>query len=153
MRSALALVLALTLLLPPGCASIVNAPKLYGGTKALLDNPFPITDATIELDSPLGAPKRRVANPVALTFINIYWIVDFVPTFALDTLLAPLAIWVFGDDDAKKAAPSHHRAAPPPAAAAPEDDLPPPAYAPPPGRGDAGLPGGGGAGGDPLAPQ
>lgn len=85
--------IALVLCLASGCASISEAPKLYGGTRALLDRPFPITDASIKL----GQEKAVTPGPAGLVLLNLYWIVDFPLSFLMDSLLAPLAYWVFDE--------------------------------------------------------
>jgi hypothetical protein len=115
---------ALLLCLASGCASISQAPKLYGGTRALLERPFPITDASIKL-----GPERPVRPGVAgLVLLNLYWIVDFPLSFIMDSLMAPLAYWVFDertsssatgddDDDMRTSAPRR-------AARVPADDDP-----------------------------
>lgn len=84
---------ALVLCLASGCASISEAPKLYGGTRALLERPFPITDAQIKL----GPEKAVTPGPAGLVLLNLYWIVDFPLSFLMDSLLAPLAYWVFDE--------------------------------------------------------
>jgi uncharacterized protein YceK len=84
---------AMLVCLLSGCASITEAPKLYGGTRALLERPFPITDASIKL----GPEKAVKPGAAGLVLLNVYWIVDFPLSFLLDSLLAPLAYWVFDE--------------------------------------------------------
>lgn len=84
--------LALTVCLS-GCASISEAPKLFGGTRALLERPFPITDASIKL----GQERPVRPGAAGLVLLNLYWIVDFPLSFILDSLLAPLSYWVFDE--------------------------------------------------------
>lgn len=133
----LALTTTLSLSLTPGCAAITEAPKLFGGTRALIARPFPITEAEVRL-----GPERAIEpGPAGLVLLNLYWIVDLPLSFVLDMLLSPLAVFVFDEGpgssgDGGDRAPRRFQ---PPIDA----DVPPPLddYE------------GGGGGGDPLAPS
>lgn len=81
------------LMLASGCSSIVEAPKFYGGTRALLEQPFPITDASYKV----GTAPKRDANVPALVFMNLAWLIDFPLSAIADTLLVPVAYWVFDE--------------------------------------------------------
>lgn len=122
------------LILVSGCSSIVEAPKFYGGTRALLEQPFPITDASYKV----GTARKRDANVPALVFMNLAWLIDFPLSAIADTLMVPIAYWVFDEGPPAKGGSN---GAPPRVARDPlADELP-------------ALDGeGGGGGGDPLAP-
>ncbi len=87
-------VLVLCLVSAPGCSSLINAPVVYGGTKALLDMPFPIEAASLDL----GAGGKE-ANSRALVLINVGWVIDFPLTAILDTVLLPVAIPLRADGE------------------------------------------------------
>lgn len=117
-----------------GCSSIAEAPKFYGGTRALLEDPFPITDASYKL----GTARKRDASVPALVIINTWWLLDFPLTAILDTLLVPIAYWVFDEGPPSKGGGGN--GAPPRVARDPVgEELPD-------------LESGGGGPGDPLAP-
>jgi uncharacterized protein YceK len=77
----------------PGCAALINAPVVYGGTRSLLETPFPVDTATLDL----GAGKKE-ANTRALFLVNTAWLIDFPLTAIGDTLLLPVAL-VFGNEE------------------------------------------------------
>lgn len=123
----------------PGCAAITEAPKLFGGTRALIARPFPITDAEVRL-----GPERAIHPGAAgLVLLNLYWIVDLPLSFVLDMLLSPLAVFVFDEGKGPSSSESQDHG--------PRRPFQPPidADVPPPLEGDEGA---GGGGGDPLAP-
>lgn len=133
----LALTTTLSLSLTPGCAAITEAPKLFGGTRALIARPFPITEAEVRL-----GPERAIEpGPAGLVLLNLYWIVDLPLSFVLDMLLSPLAVFVFDEGPGSSGGESGGRA--------PRRHFQPPidADVPPP------LEDAGGGGGDPLAPS
>lgn len=93
-RGALLLALTSLSLCPtPGCAAITEAPKLFGGTRALIARPFPITEAQLRL----GTERPIEPGPAGLVLVNLYWIVDLPLSFVLDMLLSPLAVFVFDE--------------------------------------------------------
>ncbi len=129
--------------LSPGCAAITEAPRLFGGTRALIERPIPITEAEVRL-----GPERAIEpGPAGLVLLNLAWIVDLPLSFVLDMLLSPLAVFVFDEGPSSSAggdrAPRRFQ---PPI----DSDVPPPLddY-----EGGGGGGGGGGDGGDPLAPS
>lgn len=85
--------LSLSLCLTPACAAITEAPRLFGGTRALIARPFPITEAELKL----GSERAIEPGPAGLVLLNLYWIVDLPLSFVTDMLLAPLAVFVFDE--------------------------------------------------------
>ncbi|MCO5168948.1 MAG: hypothetical protein M9894_21620 [Planctomycetes bacterium] len=111
-----------------GCTSLTEAPRLFGGTRALIERPFPITQAEFRL----GTERPIVAGPVGLVLTNLYWIVDLPLSFVMDMLLSPISFFIFdGGEDARRGGGDYRQPYSPPT----ETDGPPPLE-----------------GGDPLAP-
>jgi len=118
--------IAVLLCLAPGCASITEAPKLFGGTRALLARPFPITDASIKL----GREKPLRPGVAGLVLLNLYWIVDFPLSVVMDTLMAPIAYFVFdergksSEDDEYEASAKPRHVAPTPVSSDDPNSIP-----------------------------
>ncbi|MBX3466363.1 MAG: hypothetical protein KF878_05625 [Planctomycetes bacterium] len=120
---------ALLLALVSGCASLTEAPRLFGGTRALIARPFPITQAEFRL----GSERPIVAGPVGLVLTNLYWLVDLPMSFVMDMLIAPISYFAFdGGEDGRRGGGEPRQPYTPPTDA----DGPPPLL----------------DGGDPLAP-